>query len=98
MRTIYGVNAGLNICKKLVEHDCYTRLGACHDERCFAYCELFRFELEPQLVHDIQRASTFSMPLGDSQFKAQIELGLDRKLGYANRGRPTKRLSHSEND
>jgi len=94
----YGVNAGINIRKKLIEHECYTRLGACNDARSFAYRELFRCELEPQLVHDIQRASTFSMPLGGSQFKAQIESVLDHKLGYASRGRPRKRLDHNEND
>jgi len=93
----YGVNAGIRPRKQLVEHECYKRLGLDNESRYFSYRELFAYELESSLVHDIRRASTFSMPLGDDRFKEQIELALKRKLGHARRGRPVRK-SGNDND
>jgi hypothetical protein len=61
------------------------------------FCELFNIELDKAVIHDIQRAATFSIPLGDNQFTKQIEIALGRKLGHACRGRPTKKKVVSEN-
>ena len=58
------------------------------ESRCRAYRELFSTALDTSVVHDIQRASTFSMPLGTSRFQEQIEQALSRKLGHAGLGRP----------
>ncbi|MBL0710215.1 MAG: hypothetical protein JJV99_04240 [Colwellia sp.] len=47
-------------------------------------------EMKLDLIHKIQQASTFSMPLGSNSFKHQIEQALKRKLGHAKRGRQIK--------
>ena len=86
----YSVNGGIKPRKQLVPHDVYLRLGLDEKSRCHAYCELFSVGLDKSLLHDIQKASTFSMPLGDSRFQEQIESALNRKLGYAKRGRPVR--------
>ncbi len=65
----YGVNAGVKSRRRLVPHEVYLRLGMDQNARCNAYRELFSVDLEQSLIHDIQRASTFSMPLGNSRFQ-----------------------------
>jgi len=92
----YGVNAGLRPRRQLVAHEVYQRLGLDDVARHHAYCELFSIGLDKAIVHDIERASTFSMPLGDSRFKEQVETALNRKLGYSGRGRPVKHQSKCE--
>ena len=84
----YTVNAGLRPRHHLQAHEVYTRLGLDLESRCRAYRELFSTALDTSVVHDIQRASTFSMPLGTSRFQEQIEQALSRKLGHAGLGRP----------
>lgn len=86
----YGVNAGIKPRKQLVAHEIYQRLGLDDESRYQAYRELFSSGLEQSLLRAIQRASTFSMPLGGSDFQEQIEKALGRKLGHARRGRPVK--------
>lgn len=86
----YGVNAGIRSRKALVAHEVYQRLGLDEKSRYYAYRELFSIGMDKTLLHDIQRASTFSMPLGNSRFQEQIEKALSRKIGYARRGRPIK--------
>ena len=51
---------------------------------------LFSSKLEPHEVTLIRQSATFSMPVGISRFKKQIEKALNRKIGYAQRGRPIK--------
>ena len=84
----YGVNAGIKPRKQLVAHEVYQRLGSDEESRCHAYRELFSTELEKSVLHTIQKASTFSMPLGDSDFQKKVENALGRRLGHAGRGRP----------
>lgn len=86
----YAVNAGLKPRKQLVAHELYRRLGVDEDSRYRAYRELFSSGLEKAKLQAIQRATTFSMPLGGSDFREQIEKVLGRRLGYAGRGRPAK--------
>ena len=86
----YAVNAGLKSRGKLLAHDVFQRLGDNSESRSHAYRELFSTELEKGMIHDIQRASTFSTPLGSSRFREQVERALGRNLGYAKRGRPVK--------
>jgi putative transposase len=40
------------------------------------------------VVHQIQTALDFSMPLGNDRFRQQIERELGRSIGQAKRGRP----------
>lgn len=86
----HGVNAGMRPRKALVAHEAYQRLGLNDESRYHGYRELFSIGLDKTLLHDIQRATTFSMPLGNTRFLEQIEKALNRRLGYARRGRPVK--------
>jgi len=71
-------------------HEIYRRLGVDNNSISKAYQALFSTEMSLDLIHKIQQASTFSMPLGSNSFKHQIEQVLKRKLGYAKRGRQIK--------
>ena len=59
-------------------------------ERHKVYQDLFRYELDVNVVGDIRHAALFSIPTGDSRFKEQVEMMHNRKLGYAKRGGPLK--------
>jgi putative transposase len=87
----YQVNAGIKPRRQLVMHDIYQRLGIDEYSRQYAYRELFSVDLSKNLLHDIQRAIGFSMPLGNESFIKQIEQVLACQLGYAKRGRPAKK-------
>jgi putative transposase len=72
-------------------HQIYQHLGAT-DALCWqAYAALFDEDIDPDDVKLIRNAIQCSMPTGDSHFKEQIEKALNRKVGYAHRGRPRKR-------
>ena len=92
----YRVNAGLRERRNLREHGVYTRLGADARLRHQAYRDLFLFDIDPDVIKDIRRYGSFSMPLGGDRFQAQIETALGRKLGHAKRGRPPRVLFENE--
>lgn len=46
--------------------------------------------LGPALIHEIRMAANFSMPLGNSRFKLQVQKALGRKAGQVKRGRLRK--------
>lgn len=69
-------------------HLLYEALGLNVDNRLKAYQLLFDRDLEQHDIKLIKNSALFSMPTGDNRFKAQIEQALNRKLGYARRGRP----------
>ena len=94
----YRVNAGLRERRNLREHEVYTRLGSDADSRHMAYCDLFSFDIDSDVIKDIRRCASFSMPLGSSRFQSQIERALGRKLGHAGRGRPKKPSKSHENE
>lgn len=71
-------------------HEIYSRLGLSNDDRRQAYSSLFETNINREDVQVIRNATRFSMPTGDSRFKQQIEQMLNRKVGYAHRGRPRK--------
>jgi hypothetical protein len=71
-------------------YDTYHRLGADDNSRHCAYRELFSVDLTQNILHDIQRSISFSMPLGNESFIKQIEQALACQLGYAKLGRPAK--------
>lgn len=59
------------------------------------YRELFLFELDPDVIRDIRRHGSFSVPLGNSRFTTQVEEALGRKVGQVSHGRPRK-ISENE--
>ena len=64
------------------------RLALCDETRRQAYAALFETALSTADAQVIRNAARFSMPTGDSRFKQQTERTLNRKIGYAHRGRP----------
>ena len=72
-------------------HGLYKRLGRNQTARQAAYRELFRTSLAPEQVHDIRAAWQTGTPLGNDRFREQIEAAVNKKVGYARRGRPRKK-------
>lgn len=86
----YGVNAWGDKSNYLSHHSEYLNLGTDSEERCLAYRELFRHQLDKNDLHAIRQAAYYSHPLGDSRFVEQIERYSGKAVGYAKRGRPKK--------
>jgi len=84
----YRCNA-LAVKNPLISHHLlYEALGLNVEDRLHAYQSLFDYDLEQYDINLIKNSTMFSMPTGDNHFKDQIEQALNRKLGYARRGRP----------
>ena len=86
----YHANAVGAADKRITRHDLYDALGQTAESRQYTYRELFTNALDKDIVHAIRASAQFSMPLGHSRFKEEIEQALKRKLGYAKRGRLVK--------
>ena len=86
----YRCNAQGQSCKLISPHSTYCRMGANNETRQQAYAELFKYALEHKEEKLIRNAARLSMPTGDNRFKRQIEQALNRKVGYAHRGRPRR--------
>ncbi len=54
-------------------HRGYIELGGQPEERCYAYRSLFSTELSEQNLHFLRRAAYYCQPVGDDQFRVQIE-------------------------
>ena len=86
----YHANAVGAADKRITRHDLYDALGQTAESRQYTYRELFTNALDKDIVQAIRVSAQFSMPMGNSRFKAEIEQALKRKLGYAKRGRLVK--------
>jgi putative transposase len=84
----YGANAWGKRDELVSPHALYLALGADAAMRRACYRELFATHLSRDVVHQIQTALDFSMPLGNDRFRQQIERELGRSIGQAKRGRP----------
>ncbi len=72
------------------EHPLYRGLGETVHDRCAAYRDLFKAQLDPDHIRAVREATNIGLPLGNHRFREQIEAALQRKVGYAKRGRPRK--------
>jgi len=72
----------------ITPHDVYQRLGMNEESRKQAYRELFRYELDGNLVDEIREATNGNYVLGDSAFAAQVEEALNRRVLRGKPGRP----------
>ena len=86
----YRANAFGEKDELITQHEVYQRLGNCEASRREGYTKLFDTAIDPDDARRIRSTASFSMPLGDSRFKQQIETALKRKVGYEHRGRPRK--------
>ncbi len=71
-------------------HSLYLALGKDEKERRKAYRDLFKQHKE-DVTNKIRAAWQTGTPLGNDRFKEKIEKTLKQKVGYASRGRPSKR-------
>ena len=84
----YRSNAEGKSNAELTPHQTYLSLGDTREIREENYRGLFLIQVEEKTHSEIRAAANSNMPLGDSKFKAQIELALFRKIGFQARGRP----------
>ena len=82
-------------------HTKYSALGINQADRRKAYRELFRNQLDPRLVDEINEHTNGGYCLGSDQFKHKIESMLGRRVLRGNQERPAARLQlrsrHFEN-
>ena len=74
----------------LTAHAEYVALGRLPDDRQSAYRGLFEVDTASDEQARFRCALQTGTPLGDAQFKGQIEAALRVKVGFAQRGRPRK--------
>ena len=86
----YATNAYGKPSPVITPHPVYLQLGTTADVRQKKYRELFDSSLGKDEIHAIQIAAQFSTPLGNTQFKQQIEKATGQKFGQTKRGRPFK--------
>lgn len=79
----------------VIPHDLYLRLGGDQASRCYAYRELFRFELIEKDIHEIRESLNYNYPLGNDRFKDEVEYYLGRSIGKRRAGRPKKQKINS---
>ncbi|SFF08499.1 hypothetical protein [Nitrosomonas sp. Nm166] len=71
-------------------HPLYLALGLDDAGRQAAYRALFRYELKPELVDEIRRATNGNFALGNERFTAQVSAALGRRVTPGKSGRPRK--------
>lgn len=86
----YHYNAGLRENSLVTPHPVYLGISPEKEKRTEHYRALFSAHMPREDIHKIREAAEFSMPLGNSRFKAEIEEMLQRKIGVAKRGRPRR--------
>ena len=74
----------------ITDHPLYQELGISQDARTTNYRTLFSSMLDKKMIHEIAKSAQFSMPLGNQNFKEQIEQTLGRSIGKSRVGRPRK--------
>lgn len=69
-------------------HLIYHSLGINVNARMDAYGKLFLVHMADNITQEIRDAWQTGTPLANDRFKAEIERTLNKKVGYARRGRP----------
>lgn len=91
----YRANAQGEVDALLRSHHLYEALGCDASSRQAAYRELFRYELEPDLVDEIRRATNGNYALGNERFAAQVAAALGQRAVPGKSGRP-RRMHEAE--
>ena len=86
----YRSNAEGKASAFLTPHAQYLALGSTEEARREAYRQLFRSELDPEVVQEIRDATNGNFVLGGERFKRQVEMMLGRRVSRGQRGRPRK--------
>jgi putative transposase len=89
----YAANA-LGVSNAVLEvHAEYMALGQLPEARKAAYRSLFDRTEEANELALLRNALQTGTPLGNARFKTEIEAALNRKVGFARRGRQRKEVS-----
>ncbi len=80
----------------LTAHAEYVALGRLPDDRQSAYRGLFEVDTASDEQARFRCALQTGTPLGNAQFKGQIEAALRVKVGFAQRGRPRTAMTWNE--
>ena len=72
------------------DHEIYLGLGETHEARSDQYRALFESALNNSDLDAIRQSSHYNYPLGNDRFREKIEAALERKVGHAKRGRPSR--------
>jgi putative transposase len=86
----YGANALGESNAILSQHDEYIGLGASAVLRQKVYLGLFDDNLSADMVKFFKQSLQSGTPLGNDQFKSQVEAVIGRKVGWHSPGRPKK--------
>jgi putative transposase len=74
----------------LTPHALYLGLGLGAEQRQAQYRELFRYQLDPEVVDGIRQATNGNYALGDTSFASEIAKMLGRRVAPGVSGRPRK--------
>lgn len=74
----YRINAEGKASALLTPHAQYLALGSTDEARRESYRQLFRGELDPEVVQEIRDATNGNFALGGERFKREIEMVLGR--------------------
>ena len=86
----YRANAQGEIDPLVRPHERYRSLAASPSERQSAYRELFRHQLDPEMVDQIRKATNGNFALGNERFAEQIAAALARRVTPGKGGRPRR--------
>ncbi len=87
----YRVNAEGESNSLIQPHPLYLALATDPSTRQAAYRDLFRDQLDPELINALRSATNGNFALGDSRFTDQISRAIGRRATPGTSGRPRKR-------
>jgi putative transposase len=74
----------------LTTHDEYLKLSKSVKERQKIYWDLFKYQLDKELVTKINDAANKGMAIGSESFKKEIEMNFKRRMMSSKVGKPKK--------
>jgi len=86
----YRANAQGEMPSLLMPHKLYTALGPDQVTRQYHYRDLFRYQLDTDMVDEIRAATNGNFALGSERFKEQVSAALNRRVVPGQSGRPRK--------
>jgi len=86
----YKANTQAESSSLIVPHLVYQALSSSSELRACAYRELFKDQLEGDLVDQIRSATNGNYVLGSSRFSMEVEAALKRRVTKGKAGRPKK--------
>jgi len=86
----YRINAQGEASELIKPHRLYKALGRDEADRLKAYRQLFRHELDPEVMDAIRSATNGNYALGNERFARQVSEALGQRASRGKAGRPLK--------